>query len=81
MSKRKDFKLQMKMNDEVFKCSTDNLREAILSFAPKVLKTRILFRIESKKGVCERQIFVHRGKMLFRSDLFLDTFIQKLIYK
>ena len=78
----KKYHLWMKFNDTYFEIDTDNLFEAIRSFAPKSLKTKILFRVANNNGeFCERQVFVQRGKMLFRNDVFLRTFIRFLVYK
>lgn len=81
LSSTKKFHLSMKLNDEVFETGTDSLEEAILSFKPKVLKTKVLFTIKKGDTVCERQVFVQRAKMIFRSKLFLQTFVRNLIFK
>ena len=78
----KQFHLWMKFNDTIFETDTDDLEEAIMSFKPKSLKTKILFKITDKDGkFCERQVFVQRGKMLWRNAMFLRTFIRFLIFK
>lgn len=79
--KPKDYHLVMKFNDQVFEALTDDLAGAILAFAPKFLKTKIVFHIEKDGKSCDRQMFVQRGKMIFRSQMFRDTFIRKLIFK
>lgn len=73
--------LKMKLNDSFFETETNDLKSSILSFAPKTLKTKIVFTITKDGKVCDRQVFVQKGKMLFRSNLFLDTFIRMLTFK
>lgn len=71
----------MKFNDQVFECDTDDLKEAIVGFKPKVLKTKIIFIVTKDGKTCDRLLFVMRGKMLWRNKIFLDMFINKLIFK
>lgn len=81
-AKEKEYHLKMKLNDQIFECDTDNLGESILSFAPKVLKTKIVFTITRKDGkVVDRQEFAKRGRMIFRKKLFLDIFLKNLVFK
>lgn len=79
----KAYYLTMKMNDSIFQTYTDNLYEAILSFKPKMLKTKILFTIirTSDNASCERQVFALKGRNLFRNKMFLETFIRLLCFK
>ena len=81
LTKPDKYKLTMKFNDEVFRCDTTDLKESILKFKPKVLKTRIKFRIEKDGKVCERIYDTVRGRLLFRQDIMLRVFIRKLIFK
>ena len=78
---KKKYKLQIEMNDEVFKCETDDLRKSILKFAPQVLKTMIKFRIEKDGKVCERIYNAISGRMLFKQNIMLEVFINRLIFK
>lgn len=75
------YKMTMSYNGITFNVMTNDLHEAILAATPKVLKTKIHFLIEKDGKVCERQVFVQRGKMLFKNKVYLDLFIRKLIFK
>ena len=75
------YRLTMKLNDEVFNCETNDLTKAILSFKPVHLKTKVNIVIEKDGKKCERQLFVNKGKLLFRNELFMRTFIRFLIFK
>ena len=79
--KQGKYKLQMIFNDETFECETDDLKKAILDFAPKVLKTRIKFRVEKDGEVCERIYNTIGGRLLFKNKLMLDILINRLIFK
>ena len=37
--------------------------------------------LDIKNKKCERQLFVNKGKLLFRNELFMRTFIRFLIFK
>lgn len=75
------YHLTMKLNDEVFNCETNDLTKAILSFKPVHLKTKVNIIVEKDGKKCERQLFVNKGKLLFRNELFMRTFIRFLIFK
>jgi hypothetical protein len=75
------YHLKMSFNDQIFETDTDDLADAIMSFKPKSLKTRIIITVTKEGKSCMRQLFVFKGKMLFRSKLFLNIFIDMLIFK
>ena len=75
------YKLVMVMNNEVFECETTDLKQAILSFAPKQLKTKIFFKIMKDGKVATSVMFLRKGRMLFKKELFLETFIRFLRFK
>lgn len=76
------YHLVMKFNDQIFELDTDDLRASIMSVAPKTLKTRIHFEItDDQKRFCKKQLFVFGGKMLFRSKMHMDIFLNHLIFK
>lgn len=79
-TKRGKFKLQLRVNDEVFKCQTDDLKASMLKFAPDVVKTRVRIRIEKDGRVCERQYNILKGRMLFKRKMMLDIFVRKLVF-
>jgi len=81
LKKHFEYKLQIEFNDEIFKCETDDLKEAIIKFAPATLKTRVKFRIEKDGKVCERLYDRTRGRLLFKQDIMLRVFLNKLIFK
>lgn len=80
---KKEFKyhLIMKFNNKIVDIYTDDLFESIKMEDPGFLKTKILFTISNDKGTCERMVFAHKGKMMFRNKMFLKTFINHLIFK
>ncbi len=75
------YKLKIKLNSQEKIIETDNLKEAIMSVKPAFLKTKVVMSIEKDGKTCERQIFVKMAKQIFRSDIYLDMFIRKLIFK
>lgn len=78
----KKYHVVMKFNGVTHEFETDDLRESILNVRPIFLKTKILMTITLPDGrKCEKQLFVLKGKMLFRNEMFLQTFIRFLIFK
>ena len=74
--------LIMKFNDETHEVNTANLAESINNLKPRFLKTKVQFKIVNPEGkICERQLFVKQGKLIFRNKLSLQIFIQRLIFK
>lgn len=75
------YHLIMKFNDKIVDKTTDDLFNSIREEDPGYLKTKIIFNISTKEGSCERLVFIHKGKMMFKNDIFLNTFINHLIFK
>lgn len=75
--------IKLEMNDEVFECDTDDINAALVSLAPKVLKTRILLTITDNEtgGTCQKQIFVRQGRMIFKNKVYRNVFVSDLIFK
>ncbi len=81
IEKKHVYSMRVKMNDQVFEVECDDLAQAIIDLTPKVLKTKINFLIEKDGAQCERQVFVQKGKMIFRNPLHRFAFIKQLIFK
>lgn len=77
----KKFLLLMKFNGGEYKILTDDLADGIMSVAPRWLKTKIIFRIETDGKYCDKQVFVLQGKMIFRNKLNLNIFVRNCIFK
>ena len=80
-TKQGKYKLRMEFNDEVKECETDDLRKSIKEFAPNNLKTFIKFTIEKDGKVCKRIYNAVRGRMLFKRNIMLEVFLNRLIFK
>lgn len=79
--KKDKYHLTMKVNGDVFEIETTDLPKAILSFAPPVVKTKVLFTIKKGELVCEKQLFVRKARMVFTNRIFMVAFIKQLIFK
>lgn len=80
-SSKKTYRIEVEMNDKVFKVETDDLAEAILALKPEVLKTKVIFRIWKGDLLCQRMAFVTKGRLIFGKQIMLDVFIKQLIFK
>lgn len=76
-----EFKVHIKMNDQEFVADTNDIASFITSLKPTFLKTKVILTIEKEGKKCEKVVFGLRGRQLFRSPLFLRTFLSKLIFK
>lgn len=70
------YTLTVKMNDEVFKCATNDLEEALGALKPISIKTRVIIRIDSAIGAVERILMVRSARLLFRNPLTRHLFVK-----
>lgn len=76
------YNLKLKVNGEEFECETQDLKESILSFAPRFVKTKVMITITNSSGKkCEKMLFVLKAKMLFRNKTYMNFFLNHLIFK
>jgi len=82
-SATKNYHLKMKVNGTLFECETSDLKKSILSFKPTLaVKTHVNFYCKNPEGnVCEKVILSKRAKMMWKNDIFLNMFINQLIFK
>ena len=80
-TKKKQYSLTIALNDQIFTIETDNLAEAIMSVAPRFLKTRVLINIKKGNLVCEKMLLLLEGRRIFRNKVALEVFINRLIFK
>lgn len=73
------YDLTVRMNDEVFSCSTDDVVEALTELNPTYIKTRVIIRIENAFSAIERIMMVRRAKLLFRNKLSMETFVKNVL--
>ena len=78
---KKDYKIELKMNDEVFTLETNDLMEGIMSLKPDRLKTRVLFKIEKDGKVCEKILSCFLAKQMFRNKMSMTVFLNRIILK
>lgn len=74
------YHLTLSFNDQVFEFDTDDLAESIMSVAPQFLKTRVLFKIKYGDLLCDKMLFLLQGRRLFRNKVYLEVFINKLVF-
>lgn len=73
------YTLTVRMNDEVFSCSTDDVVSALTELNPGNIKTRVIIRIENAFSAIERIMMVRRAKLLFRNKLSMQTFVKNTL--
>lgn len=76
-----EFKVVVKMNDQVFEAETNDLVTFITSLKPTFLKTKVIITVEKNNKKAERMLMGFPAKQLFRNGLFLRNFINKLTFK
>lgn len=74
--------LKIKVNDNVTECETEDLKESILSAAPRFVKTKLHMNVEKPDGTkFEKVLFVNDAKALFRNATYLNFFLNHMIFK
>lgn len=74
--------LTIKVNDQINEIETDDLKESILSVAPQFVKTKVHINIEKPNGTkFEKILFVNDAKQLFRNKVYMNFFLNHMIFK
>ena len=71
----------MEFNDQVHEFRTNDIARSIYDIKPTSLKTRVLVKVKSDEGECERMILLQLAKMMWRSKMGCDIFVSRLILK
>lgn len=78
----KSYHLKLKFNGKEFESDTKDIKSTIMSLKPFFLKTNIVFSCTNSEGEkCEKMIPVKRAKMFWKSNTYMDMFINQLIFK
>lgn len=67
------------MNDQDYKASTDNLRDALLALNPPTIKTKVFFKVEHKGKTVEKLLFVPQARRVFLNKLSAEFFAVNII--
>ena len=74
--------LKIKVNDKVTEVETEDLKESILEAAPRFVKTKVHIIVEKPDGKkYEKILFVNDAKQLFRNDIYMNFFLNHMIFK
>lgn len=79
VAKKPKFDLTVRMNDEVFSCSTDDVMAALAELNPAKIKTRVVIRVSNTISAMERILAVRQAKLLFRNNLSMKTFVRNAL--
>lgn len=75
------YDLKMNFNAIKVEGSGEDLSALIVSLAPAVLKTKVVFEIKNGDTICNKIIFLKRGRMIFKNKTWREIFIRQLIFK
>jgi len=74
--------LKIGVNDKITEVETMDLKESILSAAPQFVKTKVHINIENSSGKkFEKILFVNDAKQLFRNKIYMNFFLNHMIFK
>lgn len=73
------YTLTVRMNDEVFSCSTNDVVAALTELSPSHIKTRVIIRVENAFSAIERIMMVRQAKLLFRNQITMQTFVRNVL--
>lgn len=81
-SSKNTYKLNLKFNGCEFSTTTDNIKSYLKSIKPFHLKTNVQFKCVNSNGdICNSLILSRRARMIWRNEVYMDMFINKLIFK
>lgn len=76
------YHLKLNFNGKEFESDTYDLKETIMSVKPFFLKTKLIFSCTNPSGwTCDKVILVKQAKMIWRNKVYMDMFINQLIFK
>ena len=73
------YKVEIKMNGEVFKKKGADLNEVIMKLKPEFVLTQSFVTITYKKRTFERMLNLVDGRRLFNDETYREIFINNLI--
>lgn len=76
--KPKAFKLEVTLNDKVYKCETDDIKTALMELKPNVIKTRLKFKVSNANSQVDRIMMVRMARLLFNNSLAMDSFVKRI---
>lgn len=79
---KENYFLKIKVNDKETEVETNDLKESILAVAPRFVKTKVHINIENSEGKkYEKILFVNDAKQLFRGSVYMNFFLNRMIFK
>lgn len=77
----KKYKLTILMNEKEYVVYTDDVGESLQSFPLELIKTRVVFKVESEGKTCVRIVNAFEAKRIFKNKIIQGVFIRRLILK
>ena len=78
---KKEYIITVSLNDTIYNTETSDLKAAIKAIIPRFLKTRVIFYITKGDLACEKLLLLREAQRVFRNDLSLEVFINRLVFK
>ena len=75
------YKLTVYMQDRVYNCQTDDLKQAILSLRPPKITNKVRIIVEEGKKKAERIMYVFPARRLFNMPLSAEFFAKNIILR
>jgi len=76
---KKDYLLEVVMNNETFTVETDNLDEALIALKPEQLLSEVYVKVTKGEAVCERRLSLNDAKRVFLNDVNREVLINNLL--
>ena len=74
------YDIELKVNNEVFKATSDNLKEAIQGMKPEFVHTEGYMKISKGEAVFERMLNLVSMRKLFADEQQLEIFINNIMF-
>jgi len=76
---KKDYLLEVVMNNETFTVETNDLNEALIAMKPEQLLSEVYVKVTKGEAVCERRLSLVEAKRVFQVEVNREVFVNNLL--
>lgn len=76
---KKDYLLEVVMNNESYKVETDDLNQALVDLKPEQLLSEVFVKVTKGEATCERRLSLVEAKRVFQVEVNREVFVNNLL--
>lgn len=77
--KKKDYLLEVVMNNENYSVETDDLNQALIDLTPEQLLSEVYVKVTKGEAVVERRLSLVEAKRVFKVEVNREVFVNNLL--